>query len=124
MLNRQLEFQAGQGRLCVRAVVHETGGHGLCCVVTGGELAHIGGAAACYQSESAALTTEELSFPTHKDAVLAKQLAEKLRLATGQDVVAVVGIHVDHASSKDIQTLCDNALSAIETYLDVKEATY
>lgn len=114
------EFRAGEGKFAVRLTVHETAGNGLCCVVTGGELAHIGGVAACYR-ENAGAAIRGISFPTHKDEVLARQLAQMLYRETGQDTVVAAGLHVDHADGKDIQTLCRNAFAAAVEYLYRKE---
>jgi len=122
-LEKTLGFEAGEGKFKIRLVVHETDGHGLCCVVTGGELVHIGGVAACYRNEGGSFTVDEISFPTHKDAFLAKQLAQRMHEATGQDAVVAVGIHVDRASSEDIECLCDNAFAATKKYIKTCKST-
>ena len=37
------ELTAGKGRFKVTLFLQETGGHGLCCFLTGGERPHVGG---------------------------------------------------------------------------------
>lgn len=110
------EYFIGDGMFRVNLRILETKGFGLCCFVTGGSLSHVGGVAAGYPHDGS-YRIESISLPTHKDAILAKQMAERLCIATGQAVTVTAGLHIDHAEKEDIDLLCSNAMEAVETYL-------
>ena len=115
-------FQAGEGRLQVTLAVWETGGNGLSCTVTGGQLPHVGGMALASLSprlEGGGQTCDlwTACIPGHKDALLAQQLAKQLCTATGQPTAVSAGIHIDGAGPDEIQMLCDLCRQAAEQYL-------
>lgn len=125
-MNLPKTIQAGQGRFQVTLTVHETGGHGLECLLTGGELPHVGGVAvACPRPKTSGtgLTCDMwvISLPGHKDAELAQPLAKRLCVASGQAVSLTAGLHIDHAGQADIQALCDSCRQAVERYLAAGE---
>lgn len=106
--------------------VHETDGHGLECLLTGGELPHVGGVAVASprpKTSGTGLTCDMwvVSLPGHKDAELAQPLAKRLCIASEQPVSLTVGLHVDHADEADIQALCENCHQAVEQYLATGE---
>lgn len=106
--------------------VHETVGHGLECLLTGGELPHVGGVAVASprpKTSGAGLTCDlwVVSLPGHKDAELAQPLAKRLCVASGQPVSLTAGLHIDRAGEADIQTLCSNCRQAVERYLAAGE---
>ena len=119
-------FEAGEGRLRITLAVWETGGNGLSCTVTGGQLPHVGGMALASLSprlEGGGDTCDLWTscVPGHKDAILAQQLAKRLCVATRQPVAMTVGVHVDGASPEEIETLCRHCRRAVDQYLSGQE---
>ena len=115
-------FQAGEGRFQVELVIHETNGQGLACVLTGGELPHVGGAVFAFPSPRLEGDGDTCNLwtacaPWHKDDFAARLVAKKLCDATGQTVCVSAGLHVDRAGDAEIRTLCDNCRLAAEQYL-------
>ena len=115
-------FHAGSGRFAVMLSVQETNGQGIACTITGGELPHVGGIALAspgirLDGSGATCDLWTSCVPGHKDAILAQKLAQKLCLATGQVVSVSAGLHVDAATSDDIDALCQACFRAADQYL-------
>ncbi len=71
------ELTAGKGRFKVTLFLQETGGHGLCCFLTGGERPHVGGTVLASLSErvnGGGMTCNlwNIPLPGHKDSYLAE----------------------------------------------------
>src|SRR5690349_4154932 len=69
-----------------------------------GGRAHIGAAALAYP-DGEQHRCESLSVPGHREAQLAAEMASYAARELKQTVTVVMGIHVDHASKKDIQQI-------------------
>lgn len=115
-------FQAGEAPFRITLAVHETAGHGLACVLTGGELPHVGGAVFAFPSprlegEGNTCNLWTACAPGHKDDFAAGLVAKMLCEATGQNVCVTAGIHVDRAGDAEIRTLCANCRLVAEQYL-------
>ena len=113
---------AGKDKYMVSIDVNETGGHGLCAFLYGGELAHVGGVAMAAPSPCAATgkptcDISQLCAPGHKDVIAAAEAAKKLCAATGQTVTVTAGIHIDGASLEDIHILSKNAKEAVDNWI-------
>ena len=87
-------------------------GDDIFAAVTGGTRAHIGAVAfaepAGEQQEPSPCVSSISGFG-HKDAVLAEMFAKGLCAKYGVNVCAAAGVHVDEASSADIELLLGNA---------------
>lgn len=115
-------FQAGEAPFRVTLTVHETDGHGLACVLTGGELPHVGGAVFAFPSprlegDGSTCNLWTACAPGHKDDFAARLVAKMLCEATEQTVSVSAGLHVDNAGEAGIRTLCDNCRLAAQQYL-------
>nr|WP_314002832.1 hypothetical protein [uncultured Paenibacillus sp.] len=73
-------------------------------LVSGGQ-AHIGAIATACPSGEPAAKTGLLSFPGHREAELALELAEMASIALGRTVAVVAGIHLDNPSKRDIEDI-------------------
>lgn len=72
-------------------------------LVTGGQ-AHIGATAVAYPAEGG-VHTEVIGLPGHKEAELARELAELACSRLGQAVTVVAGIHIDNATLAEIRAM-------------------
>ena len=102
-----LEYTQGEGRYQVRLRALATGGNGLVVFITGGERPHLGGTALAALppqgcGDLSHCDTWDITLPGHKDKELARGIARKICLATGEPVSVNVGIHTDNASGEDI----------------------
>jgi hypothetical protein len=104
-------------------------------IVTGGTRAHIGAVALAEPAANAHPVTGEipcskevfgealesnihvsvLTADGHKDAIIAKMFAQALCQKYGVNVCCSAGIHVDGASSDEIERLVGNAQALLET---------
>lgn len=76
-------------------------GRDMVFLVTGGD-AHIGAVATAYCTDDKEVIVDVVKLPSHREADLAAELAEKACLFLGCTVTALVGIHLDHPSKQDI----------------------
>lgn len=113
----------GAGKYRINLTAHITNGSGLAVIIDGGERAHLGGVALA--SPGVKIDGQQLSncdlwtltVPGHKDAQLAEKIAKKLCLETGEPVSVSLGVHVEHATAKDINHLCKNVEAAADLFL-------
>lgn len=73
-------------------------------LVTGGQ-AHIGATAVSYPAEDGGVHTEVIGLPGHKEAELARELADMACSRLGKAVTVVAGIHIDHATLPEIRAM-------------------
>jgi len=95
----------GSGRTRVLLKLELQGGD-LLVTVTGGR-AHVGAVGVWFPG----LDDKEaqvIEMPGHREGPLAGECAEILGRASGKTVVAVVGIHQDHATGDEIAAIVDN----------------
>lgn len=121
---RRASVQVGEAELCVTLEVMATDGNGLACFLHGGTLSHVGGQALA--APSPILHGERLSrcdlwvatVPGHKDSEVAAEVARRLCIAREEPVSVTAGIHVDAATSAQIEVLRENCLKAVDAILD------
>ena len=117
-----LEYTQGEGRYQVRLRALATGGNGLVVFITGGERPHLGGTALAALppqgcGDLSHCDTWDITLPGHKDKELARGIARKICLATGEPVSVNVGIHTDNASGEEILYLCRQAEELAERFI-------
>lgn len=113
----------GRGKHVVNVSVHDTNGWGLAVFVRGGDRPHLGGVALA--SPGAEIHGRKLSscdlwtitVPGHKDAELAQKIAKKICKASGEPVSVSLGIHVEQANAEDIELICTNVDTAVDSFL-------
>jgi len=86
-------------------------GKDLLVIITGGD-AHIG---AVTLSEEGCYST--LSKRGHKECIITKQIAPRIQNFFKKDVLVVCGIHIDNATSNEINILVENAKKCVEIFL-------
>ncbi|TFH09364.1 MAG: hypothetical protein E4H14_04585 [Candidatus Thorarchaeota archaeon] len=94
-------------------------GKDLLISIHGGDEHHIGGVAIAYITPShyrdaSTVSLSSLTFPGHKDYVVANSTAEKVCKALERATVVTAGIHYDNATKNDI----DGILKAVEELVD------
>lgn len=82
-------------------------GDDLLISIHGGDEHHIGGVAIAYVTpshyrEAATISVSTLTFPGHKDYLVANSVAEKICKALEQSTVVTVGIHYENATKDEI----------------------
>ena len=85
-------------------------GSDLLVSIFGGDEYHIGGVAIAYPTQShyrdaVTITLNSISFPGHKDYIVANSTAEAIAKALEKSVVVTAGIHVDNASREQIEAI-------------------
>jgi hypothetical protein len=94
-------------------------GKDLLIVIHGGDEHHIGGVSVAYVTPShyrdaSTVSLSSISFPGHKDYVVANSSAEKICKTLERSTVVTVGIHYDNATKKDI----DEIIKAVDSLVD------
>lgn len=125
---KELSFSAGEGKHRVRllAVLTE---EGVIITLLGGEKPHVGAVVLSIPRPSLAeperLSCTSIVVPRlgHKDDQIAKPLAEELANKCGQPVAVVAGLHVDRATTEDIDLLVQNSWQAMQDLLKEWEST-
>lgn len=87
---------------------------GISVTVAGGELSHVG--AVCIADGHEIVSS--VTFPTHKETVIAEKWAQSIAEATGQETVVSAGIHYDDLSREaigEVVALCEDMLTEILT---------
>jgi hypothetical protein len=85
-------------------------GHDLLVTIFGGDEHHIGGVAVAYPTPShyrsaSTVSLNSISFPGHKDYVVANSTAVSLSKALDRPIVVTAGIHYDKATSEEIKEI-------------------
>ena len=89
---------------------HEKIGDDLQVTVYGGDKHHLGGVAFAYPTKShyrdaMTVSVNTITAPGHKDYVVANSVAERVCKALNIPTLVSVGIHVDHASKGQIESI-------------------
>jgi hypothetical protein len=105
-------FSAGEGRYRVRLRSYEIGDDRLV-IITGGEEEHIG---------SATLIVNRGDLQTmikkgHKDHIISEKMANIIYDTIEKDLLVICGIHIDDASTEEINRLVRNAKECVEQFL-------
>ena len=93
-------------------------------VVGGGTDPHVGAVAAAHSQPSIndpghlTSTASVITIPGHKEDMIARQAALRLSRAIDKSVVVSVGIHIDDASTEDIQKLVEQFDVVVEMIED------
>ena len=85
-------------------------GEDLLVSIHGGDEHHIGGVAIAYVTPShyrdaSTISVNTLTFPGHKDYVVANSAAEKICKELERSTVVTVGIHYTNATKEEITTI-------------------
>ena len=114
----------GKGKYVVNINVHNTAGVGLAVFIRGGERPLLGGVALAtpeVQMDGQNLLVCDfwnLTVPGHKDGKLAKKIANKLCMATGEPVSVSLGVQVDPATEEEIKILWEKVESSVDLFLN------
>lgn len=97
------------GRHIIYLEVKEIG-KDLLISIHGGDEHHIGGVAIAYMAPShyrdaSTVSMSSLTFPGHKDYVVANSVAERICKTLERSTVATVGVHYDNATKNDIDEI-------------------
>jgi hypothetical protein len=94
-------------------------GEDLLISIHGGDEHHIGGVSIAYITPShyrdaSTVSLSSLTFPGHKDYVVANTAAEKICKRLERSTVVTVGIHYNNATKKDIEEI----IKAVDDLVD------
>ncbi len=104
-------LSVGEGKYCIELKCLYIGRDRLF-IITSAKRKHIG---AVTLAEKRGLQT--LSKQGHRDDIVSQGVAEILHTALGEDIAVVCGIHIDHATKEEIETLVANAQECARNYL-------
>ena len=76
----------------------------------GGERSHIGSIVICEPGEKAHI----IRFTGHYDDILLKPIAETACKKYKNKIVALGGVHIDHATKQEIDLLVKNSMKLVE----------
>ena len=104
-----MKYEKKSGRHIIYIETTEIG-NDLLVTIFGGDEHHIGGVAIAYPTPShyrsaSTVSLNSLSFPGHKDYVVANSTAVALSKALDRPVVVTAGIHYDKATSDEIKEI-------------------
>lgn len=119
----QIEAGSSNGMFQISLVLHTTKGRGLCGYLSGG-IPHVGGVAYAVprpRSDGKGITADVSTIcgPGHKDVYAAQEVARRICLQTGETVCICAGIHVEHASKSDIDSLMELCLEAADRAVEI-----
>lgn len=104
-----MKFEKKAGRHDIHVDTTEIG-NDLLVTIYGGDEHHIGGVAIAYPTPSHyrsanTVSLSSMSFPGHKDYVVANSAAVSLSKALDRPIVVTAGIHYDKATSEEIEEI-------------------
>jgi len=114
-----MKIVEGKNKYKVKLVVFKSGEE-LTIVISGGEKPHIGAVAIAVpypsvkNSNKISVSSSVFTLIGHKEDELSKQIAENITKVTKKATVTIVGLHVDKATSRDIECLIQNTQKAVE----------
>jgi hypothetical protein len=90
-------------------------GKDLLITIHGGDEHHLGGVAVAYETKShyrdaSTVSVSTLTFPGHKDYLVANSVAEQVCKTLQKSVVVTTGIHYENATKDEIE----NILKAVD----------
>ncbi len=111
-----IEREVGKHGIILKAV---TIGSDLLVTIYGGDEHHIGGVAVAHSARShyrnaSTVSVNTLTFPGHKDYIVANSAAEKICKSIGVPVVVTVGIHIDRATREEIDDVVKTVDAMVE----------
>ncbi len=124
-MNTHIEAKYGEGRYQITIEGFATAGHGLCLLMTGGDLPHNGGTVvASPRMKSNAKHENDRTadlwvsgVPGHKDTEIGMPIAKLLATSLNEAISLTIGIHLDHASLDEIKLVCDNCQKAAQVLI-------
>ena len=103
-----LEAAWGDGPYRVRALFLRCGGDAAA-VVRGGTGYHVGAVSlALYEPDRGSATVSTITAPGHRDDAVSARFAKELARTLRCTVSVTVGVHIDHASGDELETLRQN----------------
>jgi len=107
-----LERKAGRHTIFLEA---KDIGKDLLITIYGGDEHHLGGVSVAYETRShyrdaSTVSVSTLTFPGHKDYIVANSASEQICKALQRSVVVTTGIHYENATKSDI----DGILKAVD----------
>ncbi|WP_434510820.1 hypothetical protein [Desulfitobacterium sp. AusDCA] len=86
-------------------------GNDLCVIISGGEVPHLGAVSVSQvrkslsDSQKISSSTSIITLLGHKEDALAKEVSESLASQLNKNIVCCCGIHLDNATSTEIETV-------------------
>ncbi|WP_187386130.1 prenylated flavin chaperone LpdD [Paenibacillus tuaregi] len=110
-------FESFMGKEGIRLVAQEVG-RDILLLITGGE-AHIGAVSTAYRTE-AGTQVHTTAIPGHKEQLLSADFALQASMRLNRTVTIVMGIHYDHLSPSQIESVCMLAERELENFLQIE----
>ena len=113
-----MEIIEGKDKYKVKLVAIKSG-EDLTIIISGGEKPHIGTIAVSIprpslkDSNKVSASTSVFTLIGHKEDDLSKQIAENITKITKKVTVVIVGLHIEKATSKDIECLIKNTQKVV-----------
>ena len=114
-----MEIIEGKDKYKVKLVAIKSG-EDLTVIISGGENPHIGTIAVSIprpslkDSNKVSASTSVFTLTGHKEDELSKQIAESITKITKKITVVIVGLHIEKATSQDIEHLIQNTQKAVD----------
>ncbi|MPM38833.1 hypothetical protein SDC9_85463 [bioreactor metagenome] len=110
-------IKTGCGRLSVQLSWEQVGKDWVI-ILSGGERPHIGASAISWIN-GAAVETQVIRVPEHREDQLVCVLAEQCCRTLKSTVQVSCGIHIDRAKKEEIETLIEHSTYLIERFLQM-----
>jgi hypothetical protein len=113
-----MEIIEGKDKYKVKLVAIKSG-EDLTIIISGGEKPHIGTIAVSIprpslkDSNKVSASTSVFTLTGHKEDELSKQIAENITKITKKVTVVIVGLHIEKATSKDVECLIKNTQKVV-----------
>lgn len=85
-------------------------GDDLIFILGGGEKSHIGGAVICQPGQRPYV----LTYKNHHDYIVLKPIAKNTCKKYNKTVIAIGGVHIDNATSEEIQIIIKNCKELVK----------
>jgi hypothetical protein len=92
--------------------------------IHGGDEHHIGGVAIAYVTQShyrdaSTISVSTLTFPGHKDYIVANSAAEKICKSLHRQTVVTVGIHYEKATKDEVNVIIETVDALIDELISL-----
>ena len=114
-----MEIIEGKDKYKVKLVATKSG-EDLTVIISGGEKPHIGAMAVSIPRPSlkdlnkVSTSTSVFTLIGHKEDELSKQIAENITKITKKVTVVIVGLHIEKATSQEIEYLIQNTQKVVD----------
>jgi hypothetical protein len=122
------EHIVGEGRGAVFGSLTKTPG-GLVAQFYGGSFEHVGSVVLSIpvapegKLPITTPTSSVLNLPSHKDEAVARPAAERLAATSGLPTVCIAGLHIDNATSDEIEILMKNTQDCVDKLIQTLKTT-